>query len=254
MKLSVQVLSILDRCRTEGPVLFLPPGQLDRPVYEAVNKVLVAAGGKWNRKSKGHVFDVAAADAIEPVILTGEVTNRKQEFGQFDTPDDVAAKAVLLCGIKAQRGGFKLLEPNAGTGALAIPAARAGAVVDCIEVDDRRVRHLDGMGDIFRSVACRDFIGVRPDPIYDAVLMNPPFAKRADVHHVNHAAKFLKPGGRLVAIMSSGVTFRSDQLTIAFRAMVESEGGSITLLPEDSFKASGTSVNAVLVEFTSTAF
>jgi type I restriction-modification system DNA methylase subunit len=80
------------------------------------------------------------------------------------------------------------------------------------------------------------------------VLMNPPFdKKRSDIHHVLHALKFLKPGGRLVAIMPSGVTFREDALTRDFRGIVEARGGHIEELPDRSFKQSGTMVNTVLV-------
>jgi hypothetical protein len=59
--------------------------------------------------------------------------------------------------------------------------------------------------------------------------------------------RFLKPDGRLVAIMSAGVSFRQDKRTTAFRKLVEERGGMIEPLPEDSFKESGTSVNTVLV-------
>jgi hypothetical protein len=77
--------------------------------------------------------------------------------------------------------------------------------------------------------------------------MNPPFSKRADIKHVMHAFKFLKPGGRLVAIMSAGVSFRDDKLGTAFRSIVIGNGGTIEPNPEGSFKASGTSVSTVMV-------
>jgi 16S rRNA G1207 methylase RsmC len=41
--------------------------------------------------------------------------------------------------------------------------------------------------------------------------MNPPFARQADIHHVNHALKFLKPDGLLVSVMSAGVTLPRQQ-------------------------------------------
>ena len=88
---------------------------------------------------------------------------------------------------------------------------------------------------------------VSPEPKFDRVVMNPPFNKaRADIHHVLHAFKFLKKGGRLVAIMPSGVRFRDDKLTNEFRDLVLS-CGTIEDLPEQSFKESGTLVNTVLV-------
>ena len=77
--------------------------------------------------------------------------------------------------------------------------------------------------------------------------MNPPFAGKADVHHVMHALGFLRPGGRLVAIMAASAGFREDKLTASLRATVDERGGTMTALPDDSFKESGTGVHTVLV-------
>ena len=79
MKISNTVLDILGNCEVQDNVLYLPNVQLDRADYTAVNKVLEALGGKWNRKEKGHVFDHCPADDIEAVILTGEFTDKKKE-------------------------------------------------------------------------------------------------------------------------------------------------------------------------------
>ena len=73
--------------------------------------------------------------------------------------------------------------------------------------------------------------------------MNPPFSRQADIHHVNHAIKFLKPGGVLVSVMSAGVTFRTNRLTDDFRRMVIAHNGQIGALPAGAFKESGTMVN-----------
>ena len=86
-----------------------------------------------------------------------------------------------------------------------------------------------------------------PKGLFDRIVMNPPFADQQDIRHVMHAATFLKPGGRLVAIMSAGVAFRDDRLSRAFRALLGERGGAIESLPEGAFQASGTGVRAVLV-------
>jgi 16S rRNA G1207 methylase RsmC len=86
-----------------------------------------------------------------------------------------------------------------------------------------------------------------PKGLFDRIVMNPPFADQQDIRHVMHAATLLKPGGRLVAIMSAGVAFRDDRLSRAFRALLLEHGGAIEYLPEAAFKASGTGVLAVLV-------
>jgi 16S rRNA G1207 methylase RsmC len=83
-------------------------------------------------------------------------------------------------------------------------------------------------------------------PLYDRILMNPPFSKQQDIDHVLHAWKFLKPGGRLVAIMSGGTDYRTNKKAVAFQNLV-AEHGHIEPLPEGSFEESGTGVNTVLV-------
>jgi 16S rRNA G1207 methylase RsmC len=82
---------------------------------------------------------------------------------------------------------------------------------------------------------------------YDRIVANPPFADGQDIAHVTHALAFLRPGGRLVAIMSSGFTFRQDRAALAFRDLVEERGGTVEELSADAFKVSGTGVRAVLV-------
>lgn len=77
--------------------------------------------------------------------------------------------------------------------------------------------------------------------------MNPPFGRQADIKHVSHALKFLKPGGLLVSVMASSVTFRSNKLTTDFRQLIVDRGGHIKELPEGAFKSSGTMVNTVIV-------
>ena len=39
---------------------------------------------------------------------------------------------------------------------------------------------------------------------FDRILANPPFENGSDIKHVEHALTFLRPGGRLVAIVAGG--------------------------------------------------
>lgn len=245
MRISQDVLSVLDRATCQGNALSLAAlSQLDRKLYTDTNKALEAAGGKWNRKAQAHLFDGDAAEAVEPIILTGEIVSRKTELQQFDTPPDLAARVISAARIEP---GMRVLEPSAGHGALAEPALDLHAQVDCVEVDPARVEALRNIGPF--GLACADFLGEKPAPVYDRVVMNPPFTKGQDIRHVMHAAKFLKPGGRLVAIMSSTITFRRGGLFDEFRAFLDFNRASVVDLPAGSFKSSGTGVNACLVSF-----
>lgn len=242
MRLSQDVLAVLDRATCEGNALSLTAlGKLDRGLYAATDKALEAAGGKWNRKAQAHLFDGDAAEAIEPIILTGEIVSVRQDLQQFDTPPDLAKHLITAARIEPE---MFVLEPSAGLGALADAAANLGGDVTCFELDPKRAFKLLDSGR--HEVICYDFFKVPASPIYHRVVMNPPFTKGQDIAHVEHAMRFLKPGGRLVAIMSAGILFRTGRQA-ALRQRVMDFGGTIAALPADSFNASGTSVATCLV-------
>ena len=240
LKISNDVLDVLSNATTSGNALSLS-GQLDRNLYQRANKVIEAAGGKWNRKAQCHLFDGDAADAMDQIILTGEVTV-KQDFGYFPTPGVVVEQLLSLAELSS---GLLVLEPSAGRGAIASRVLRFGCDVDCVELLADNAEHLRAVDLLLFH---GDFLTLDPDPVYDRVIMNPPFARQADIHHVNHAMKFLKPDGILVSVMSAGVMFRTNRLTVDFKNMVDAHDGEIIPLPEGSFKESGTLVNTVIVK------
>lgn len=253
MQVKDEVLAVLSASSVNGSALHLPP-QLDRKLYLDTNKVLEAAGGKWNRKAGAHIFDGAAQDRIDQIILTGDVVVPKDEFEFFPTPPEVAAMVAELADV---HGDDRVLEPSAGTGALISAIVDAAGVALRITAIEKNVEMARGLQESFGgalNVICADFMDAFPDagkcaPNFDAAVMNPPFSRQQDIKHVNHAIKFLRPGGRLVAVMAAGVTFRQDRLATDFRSMVQGLGGIIKPLPEGSFKKSGTGVNTVLVAF-----
>jgi len=240
VKISNDVLDVLGNCITNANLLLLPR-QLDRKLYEKTNKVIEAAGGKWNRKAKGHLFGCDAVDAMDQIILTGEITTR-QDVGYFPTPASIVDQLIELAELSP---GLLVLEPSAGRGAIASRLLQTGCEVDCVELLADNVEYLRKL-DLFPFRD--DFLTFEPDRYYDRVVMNPPFSRQADIHHVNHAMKFLKPGGILVSVMSAGVIFRSNRLTVDFKNMVAAHDGEIIPLPEGAFKESGTLVNTVVVK------
>jgi predicted RNA methylase len=243
MKISENVLAVLSRSTTDGMKLFLPVGQLERKMYMDVNKVLEAAGGKWSRKDKAHVFESEAFDRLDQILLTGEVEIPKDEFNYFPSPPAVVARLIELAEIEH---GMHVLEPSAGRGAIAFACHGAGALVYCYELMQENYYALAGDARI-GFVKQMDFLTQTPEQEYDRVVMNPPFAKQADILHVLHALLFLKPGGKLVSVMSASVGFRENKLTTQFRDLVAARGGTIEKLPHGAFKESGTMVNTVIV-------
>lgn len=172
-----------------------------------------------------------------------------RDFGYFPT-DETTARA-LFDRIDRPLDGLRILEPSAGKGALAKIAKAKGATVQCVEIQTGLCAELREQG---YSTTQADFLTLDPSqcPVFDGIVMNPPFDRGRDCDHVRHALQFLKPGGFLVAIMSAGTEFRTDKRTSAFRALVEKQkpmdswrGDYFRDLPPGSFAHAGTNVNTV---------
>lgn len=168
----------------------------------------------------------------------------------FPTPPDLAMRVWAEAKIKP---GNSVLEPSAGTGALVEPLYyKEGTRCDAdrltlVEISHDLAQHLRRTY-ANAEVRCADFMDLEPATVgqFDRIIMNPPFSNLQDVDHVRHAYHFLKPGGRLVAIMGEGAFFREDRKAEAFRALVDQYGTS-EQLPAGSFQASGTNVNTRIV-------
>lgn len=164
----------------------------------------------------------------------------------FPTPQDVAARMVELADLDV---GHRVLEPEAGTGAIIREIAKAVAL-DEIELCavEINARLADMLRESFpdAQVTQADFLGFQPvasdAPLFDRILMNPPFADAQDIKHILHARALLAPGGRLVAICAHG-----PRQIAALKPLAEGSGGVWEPLPSGAFAASGTNVSTVLL-------
>lgn len=174
---------------------------------------------------------------------------------QFSTPLDLAFVAGMAA---AAVPGDLLLEPSAGNGLLAWPAARAGARLQLNELDALRRASL---ASAFPAAAISghdaelidDLLAARPRPT--VIVMNPPFARAAgrgvDRHaaarHLSAALARLAPGGRLVAIMPG--SFAPTGTGSIFRARIEARAALRLdlLVAPGAFARHGTGVAARLV-------
>lgn len=243
------VLACLEEMTIDGEKILVHPRKLDRKDYESLNRVLEALGGKWiGRKVQAHVFppgtDVRAL--VDNVLSTGRYEDPK-DADFVETPEVLAADLVRRARVTMSD---EVLEPSAGHGRIVLAVLKRGGMVRVIEESAARCGVLMSHG---ISATCADFLTIEPRYKVDAVVMNPPFSKQQDIDHVRHAFRFLKPNGRLVAVMGAGTTFRTNKKSIEFRAWVESLGGEIEELPEGMFKAEGTMVRAVVLSLVAPA-
>lgn len=152
--------------------------------------------------------------------------------GYFPTPDSLVQRMIDEADL---RPGQKILEPSAGKGNIveAIVNHQGNQDhVDVVELDAYLVRVMRTKG---YQVNHQDFFSFNPGPVYDRILMNPPFEQGQDIDHVQHAYTLLKPGGRLVAIMGAGPFFRKQSKYSEFRTWLEKTGGAGEKLPEGAF-------------------
>ncbi|QKW06957.1 class I SAM-dependent methyltransferase [Streptomyces sp. NA04227] len=221
------------------------PFEIDRPVYEQLNKVLKEMGGAWDgRKAvRAHVYPYRIEEFMRQCLAANDYPS-KYEQGWFPTPPALVMQVCDLAGIYA---GMTVLEPSAGSGAMAGEIARRGGIVDAFEIDSRRVEILREQGDA-RRVVHGDFLAADPldyEEPFERLVMNPPFANGLD--HIKHAIGFMGENSILVSIMSQGLMWWSDKATVEFREMVDEVGGDIQKLPDDSFAVCGTSIRTCLL-------
>lgn len=232
-------------------------------LVEKVNKLLAEHYGEV-------IGDGAQADD-DP--LADIKTLPAKRYGFYPTPDDAATNLLDRFPLlqPKDRPALRILEPSAGTGNLArrcvqsIKALdewsggrarhaenyRFDNKVDCVEMQPHLAGALEAEG-IYNRVWCRDFLTVSPDATgsYDRIVMNPPFDRERDIDHVNHALRFLAPGGKLVSIMSAGTEFRQTRKAVAFRELIAQMGGEFRDLPAGSFASVGTYVNTLVLTVT----
>ena len=164
--------------------------------------------------------------------------------GYFPTPDPVIKQMIEFADIQPEH---RVLEPNLGSGAIADAVKPLCSEVKGFEINHTLAEICDAKEYLIEQ---RDFLEVLPEEItsYERILMNPPFEKLQDIDHVMHAIKMLKPGGRLVSIMSPGPFFRTDNKSTAFRNwLYEETEHQVIDLPPGAFKASGTGVASKMV-------
>jgi hypothetical protein len=205
IKLSDEVRGVLARSRITADSLALPE-QLDRKLYEQVDKVLKTAGGKWNRGKKCHLFAGDPREILGLAVESGEIVDKKKTLQFFATPHELADRMVKLAEICP---GNRILEPSAGEGNILKAIIRRvygmpgePPHIDVVEIDDRMAEVLR---DHRAAVVYRDdFMQFLAPELYNRVIANPPFHGGQDIAHILRALHFLKRGGRLVAICANG--------------------------------------------------
>lgn len=161
-------------------------------------------------------FDTLLQSAVIPpdpnAIRLRDMLYRAKMYQKGDiqfTPPELAKELVALAGV---RKDSRVLEPEAGIGNIADVAKEVTDHVDCIE---RMTDFCEILKLKKHNVIGNDLLTAETAPIYDAVVMNPPFSEECE--HIKRAFDFLRPGGSLVAVCSSSIQWKSTRKYEQFR-------------------------------------
>lgn len=155
-------------------------------------------------------------------------TDLSADLAYYPTPAEVAER--LAAGV-CWTTEAAILEPSCGCGRIMDALRKTGKRlrVTGVEVHAGRAAEARAKG---HHVQQANFLQVAPQPIFDGVVMNPPFAGRHYLKHIAHALRFLKPGGVLTAILPASAWYDHGELP----------KGDWRDLPVASFAESGTNV------------
>ncbi len=209
-------------------------GIADAATYAAARETLLKMGN-------AQAGEKTAADVLQDLIR--ELIGLKIA-GFYPTPAQLVA---LMLDYADVQPGDRVLEPSAGTGNIAdaIRERHPAAALDVVECHNRLRNILSAKG---HRLAGADFLEFVPQGGgYNVIVMNPPFERFQDIHHVLHAWGCLEPGGRLVSIMSEAVFFRQDKIAARFREWLDDQNAAVIELPAGAFAESGTGVKTRLV-------
>jgi hypothetical protein len=90
-----------------------------------------------------------------------------------------------------------------------------------------------------------NFLDAAPTGDFDLVVMNPPFYGKHYAKHVRHAFEFLKPEGKLIAILPA--TARYDHALLDDLGRGANYGSRWSDLPVGAFSESGTNINTTVL-------
>lgn len=191
-------------------------------VAEQYRKTLIKIG--VDNTDKLHIilmaFDAIVERAVTPLDLEAlrlrdlMLKARLYQKGDIQfTPEALAERMISLAGIYS---GSKVLEPEAGIANIADKVKEITPDVDCIEIEQNFREILEIKG--HKLVACSLF-EYEQQPVYDAVLMNPPFSE--ETKHIKYAFECLKPGGTLVTICTGRFEYMENKKYTPFREWLE---------------------------------
>ena len=172
-------------------------------------------------------FQVGKQKADRATELERQLIGSKVGVDFFPTPPSVCD--LLVANVDPQPGE-EGLDPQGGTGNIALAMRRAGFEPDVCEISSQLREVLEARG---FSVVAWDFLE-HTAKRYDFICSNPPFS--ADIEHLQHAFSLLNEKGRVSSIVGESAFIRSDAKATAFRAWLDDVNAEVVKLPQGTFE------------------
>lgn len=160
--------------------------------FAAAQDAMRAVGGVCNQH-RSITFDYDARPVVTDLVITGCLPDHvSHQF--YPTKPRLAQIAVELAEID---DACTVLEPQAGQGGIAdyLPKERT----TCVEVSSLFCGVLRAKG--FKTINADFLEWATTAPMFDRVVLNPPYSKTRAALHVRAASGLIAPGGKLVAIL-----------------------------------------------------
>lgn len=178
--------------------------------------------------------------AFKPINEVKDAKAARKRRKAFYTPLDLVSKLVEWSDVWPSA---RVLEPSAGDGRIVHALFEAGVkAVNACELDAAMNARCADMG---ATMIGTDFLKCNPDKKYDRVIMNPPFERSSADKHIEHAFKFLVPGGELYSIApkTTGESLADMKLDL-----FECSYATFETLGSDLFREFGTNIEVLIVE------
>jgi protein strawberry notch len=186
-------------------------------------------------------------------------TSEQSLFQQFSSPAPLAFVATHVAVPEENAAAKILLEPSAGTGALACIARAFGSQVYTNDLSPTRRGFLHYLNFPVHGVDAENINDLLPQELRpDIVLMNPPFSATAGrlsrndnqhgAQHIETALYRLNQSGRLVAITGCGMALDRQKMTEFWKRVASRYSVRVNLsLPASTFTKSGTAWETQLI-------
>lgn len=125
----------------------------------------------------------SATTTVEAEYIRNTPFARRRKFGQFFTPETVAA---LMCDWILQKNPKTVLDPAVGCGVFLRAALKSSAKkirFDCYDIDEKIISYIGQQHRRMAAFHVRDFLQAEVSKKYDAAILNPPYLRHHDMNY-----------------------------------------------------------------------